>query len=216
MKPESSESTTPQPPMDRRVRRSRSALMRAAITLVGERGTTAVAVSEIAEAADVSRQVLYQQFGDRDGLLLQAGLDLARRELIEGPAYGSYDSTDMTDRAGVLAMARHFAEYRGFYRAMFTGSCAFDLNKALTELITPANREVVRQRYGAHLDPELVDDLATFLTGGASAVVNTWVVEGEEPLDPEEFTDRLMRMVPVVAAALGRSTTPPRNQEQRR
>ncbi|MDX3617833.1 TetR/AcrR family transcriptional regulator [Streptomyces europaeiscabiei] len=213
MKQEPTESTTPPPRMDRRVRRSRSALMRAAIALVTERGTTAVPVSEIAEAADVSRQVLYQQFGDRDGLLLRAALDLARRELIEGPAY---DSADMTDRAGVLAMARHFAEHRGFYRAMFTGSCAFDLNRALTELIIPANREVVRHRHGTDLAPELVDDLATFLTGGASAVVNTWVVAGEEPLDPEEFTDRLMRMVPVVATALGRSTTPAPNQEQRR
>ncbi|MDT0569949.1 TetR/AcrR family transcriptional regulator [Streptomyces sp. DSM 3412] len=213
MKQEPSEPTTPQPPMDRRVRRSRSALIRAAIALVTERGTTAVPVSEIAEAADVSRQVLYQQFGDRDGLLLQAGLDLARRELIESPPY---DSADMTDHAGVLAMARHFAEHRGFYRAMLTGSCAFDLNKALTELLVPVNREFVRQRYGGHLDPELVDDLATFLTGGASAVVNTWVVEGEEPLDPEKFTDRLLRMAPVVAAAPGRSTPPPPHQERHR
>ncbi|MER6158886.1 TetR/AcrR family transcriptional regulator [Streptomyces sp. NPDC001868] len=216
MKPEPSAPagpTTPRPPMDRRVRRSRSALMRAAIALVTERGTTAIPVSEIAEAADVSRQVLYQQFGDRDGLLLRAALDLARRELIEGPAY---EAADATDRAGVLAMARHFAEHRGFYRAMLTGSRAFDLNRGLTELIVPANREVVRRRYGTDLAPELVDDLATFLTGGASAVVNTWVVEGEDPLDPEEFTDRLMRMLPVVATALGRSTTPAPNQEQRR
>ncbi|MGW0846238.1 TetR/AcrR family transcriptional regulator [Streptomyces sp. NPDC002787] len=214
MAPEPTDSTPPQPPMDRRVRRSRSALTRAAIALVAERGTTAIPVSEIAEAADVSRQVLYQQFGDRDGLLLQAALDLARRELIEGLPN---DAADMTDRAGVLAMARHFAEHRAFYRAMFTGSCAFDLNQALTELITPVNRDVVRRRYGAHLDPELVDDLATFLTGGASAVVNTWIVAGEEPLDPEEFTDRLMRMVPVVTAVLGRSTPlPTPNQEPRR
>ncbi len=199
--------------MDRRVRRSRAALMRAASALVTERGSTAVTVSEIAEAADVSRQVLYQQFGDRDGLLLQAALDLARRELIEGAAH---NSADMTDRTGVLAMARHFAEHRGFYRAMLTGSCAFELNAALTELIIPVNRQVVRRRYGAHLEPELAEDLTTFLTGGASAVVNTWVVAGAEPLDPEEFIDRLMRMVPVVTAALGRSTTPPPEQEQRR
>ncbi|BBC38414.1 hypothetical protein SGFS_097080 [Streptomyces graminofaciens] len=185
--------------------------MRATIDLVTERGTTAVPVSEIAEAADVSRQVLYQQFGDRDALLLQAALDLARRELLEGAAY---DPDTMTERAGVLAMARHFAEHRGFYRPMLTGSCAFALNKTLTELIIPVNREVVRQKYGNHLAPELVDDLATFLTGGASAVVNTWIVEGEEPLDPEAFTDRLMRMTPVVTAAMGRSTTP--HQEERR
>ena len=71
-----------EPARDRRVRRSRAALMRAAVALVSERESTAVTVSEIAEAADVSRQVLYQQFGDRDALLLEAALDLVRRELL--------------------------------------------------------------------------------------------------------------------------------------
>jgi len=51
-------------------------------SLVTERGTAAVSLSDIAEAADVSRRVVYQHFGDRDTLLLEAGLDLARRELL--------------------------------------------------------------------------------------------------------------------------------------
>jgi hypothetical protein len=33
-------------------------------------------------AADVSRQLVYQQFGDRDTLLLEAALDLATTELV--------------------------------------------------------------------------------------------------------------------------------------
>lgn len=48
------------------------------------------------------------------------------------------------------------------------------------------------------LAPELLDDLALFLTGGSAAVINTWVIEGSDPLDPEAFTDRLLRMLPVV------------------
>ncbi|MFD0487807.1 helix-turn-helix domain-containing protein [Saccharopolyspora spinosporotrichia] len=55
-----------EPVRDRRVRRSRAALMRAAVELVTERGTAAVTLSDIAEAADVSRRVVYQHFGDRD------------------------------------------------------------------------------------------------------------------------------------------------------
>ena len=67
------------PARDRRVRRSRAALMAAAITLVTERGTADVPVSDLAEAADVSRRLVYQQFRDRDTLLLEAALDLAGR-----------------------------------------------------------------------------------------------------------------------------------------
>ena len=76
------ESPTLPPARDRRVRRSRAVLMAAAVTLVSERGTADVPVAEIADTADVSRRLVYQQFHDRETLLLEAALDLARRELL--------------------------------------------------------------------------------------------------------------------------------------
>ncbi|MEV6877657.1 helix-turn-helix domain-containing protein [Amycolatopsis sp. NPDC051128] len=186
--------TTEAPAKDRRVRRSRAALMRAAVELVGARDSAAVPVSDIAEAADVSRQVLYQQFGDRDALVLEAALDLVRRELL--------DDLPDDERASMLALARHFAAHRRFYRALLTGSSAFALNKALTGLFLPLNRQHIAQLLGRRLDARGVEDLAAFLTGGAAAVVNTWVIEGPEPLDPEEFTGRLMRIRTVVTAMI--------------
>lgn len=193
--------TTAAPAKDRRVRRSRSALMRAAVALVTERDSTAVPVSDIAEAADVSRQVLYQQFGDRDALVLEAALDLVRRELLAGLADAEHRQGG---RAAMLALGRHFAEHRRFYRALLTGSCAFALNKALTGLFLPLNRQSLELLPGERLDDRTAEDLAAFMTGGAAVVVNTWVVEGPDPLDPEEFTDRLMRLWSVV---LGTITT---------
>ncbi|MFD9122937.1 TetR/AcrR family transcriptional regulator [Streptomyces bottropensis] len=80
--------------------------MRAAVELVTERGTAAVPLSDIAEAADVSQRVVYQHFGDRDALLLEAGLDLARRELLPQLADAPPGTTT---REQTLATARHFA-----------------------------------------------------------------------------------------------------------
>jgi len=54
---------------------------------------------------------------------------------------------------------------------------------------------------GDRLDPQAVDDLATFMTGGAAALVRTWVVHGADPLDPDAFTDRLLRTVYPAAEA---------------
>jgi len=198
------------PARDRRVRRSRAALLGAAIALVSERGTTAIPLSDIAEAADVSRQLIYQQFGDRDTLLLEAALDLAQRELLPAVA----DASPATGRAKALAMARYFADYRLFYRAMLTGACAFDLNKALTGMIMPLNRRVVQRIYGEQLDGDMVEGIALFLTGGAAAIFNDWVVEGTDPLDPEEFTDRYMRMVSVVTDAMRQSNAGSHGKEQ--
>jgi AcrR family transcriptional regulator len=181
-----------EPAADRRVRRSRAALMSAAIALVTERGTAAVTLSEIAEAADVSRRVVYQHFGDRDMLLLEAGLDLARRELLP-----------RLPELGALAVSRHFAGHRVFYRALLTGPCAYGLDRGLIRLLLPVNRDGVRRLCGDRLGPEAVDDLAAFMTGGAAALVTAWVVEGADPLDPEAFTERLLRTVAVLTTAIG-------------
>jgi AcrR family transcriptional regulator len=200
--------TRASPVQDRRVRRSRAALMHAAITLVSERGTAAVSISDIADAADVSRPVLYQHFGDRDTLLLEAALDLAARDLL--PRITGTAPADPRQRA--LAVARHFADHRAFYRAMLMSSSGFALNKSLSGLLIPVNRLLVQQLSGSTLDPEGAEDLATFLTGGGAAVINTWVVEGADPLDPEAFTDRLMRMMPIATAGLRRPPTTPHTE----
>lgn len=187
----------PVPSADRRVRRSRTALFEAAVRLVTERETTAISVSELAEAADVSRRVVYQHFEDKDALLLAAALDLARRAAAEraeripgtGPAAA---------RANVVDIGRHMAEHRAFYRTMLTGSCAYAFDRALCEVFAPANRQIVHARYGDRLDPATVDDLIDFLTGGVAAIVHTWVIEADDPLDAENLADRLATLLPLV------------------
>ncbi|HVV12242.1 TetR/AcrR family transcriptional regulator [Amycolatopsis sp.] len=173
---------------DRRVLRSRTALLDAAVRLVSERGSTSVSITDLAQAADVSRQLVYLHFGDRDALLVAAALELVRRELPldtvrAGPPVG---------RPAVLAAVRHFARHGAFYRAMLTGSCAFALTSALTEVLAPVNREIVRGFAGADQDGEALDDLAIFVTGGSGAIINAWLLAGAE--DPGECTDRLLRL----------------------
>jgi AcrR family transcriptional regulator len=77
--------------------------MAAAVRLVSESGTTALPVAEFTDAADVSRQLVYLQFGDKDALLVAAAADLVQRELM--PAIDGGDPI----RSRVLATAGHFA-----------------------------------------------------------------------------------------------------------
>jgi AcrR family transcriptional regulator len=179
-----------EPARDPRVRRTRAAVLQAVVDLVTERGTTAVTVSEIAEAADVSRRVVYQHFGDLDTVLLEAGLDLARRELLPCLA----DLREPVDgRAETLVMTRHFADNRVFYRALLTGSCAYALDRGLISLMLPVNRQGVAHKYGDRLSAQAIDDLAAFITGGAGSFVTAWVIDGAP--DPEAFTDRLLSVI---------------------
>ena len=179
-----------EPARDPRVRRTRAAVLQAVFDLVTERGTTAITVSEIAEAADVSRRVVYQHFGDLDAVLLEAGLDLARRELLPRLA----DLREPVDgRAETLVLARHFAGNRVFYRALLTGSCAYALDRGLISLMLPVNRQGVAHKFGDRLSAQAIDDLAAFITGGAGSFVTTWVIDGAP--DPEAFTDRLLSVI---------------------
>jgi AcrR family transcriptional regulator len=168
--------------VDRRVQRSRAALLAAAVALVSERGTTAIPVTDLAAAADVSRQLVYLQFGDRDALLVAAAADLVTRELTDGA------------RGNTLATARHFATHRPFYRAMLTGSCAGAMARTLNKLFAPANQRMLADRFAA-LDEPTRADLAAFLAGGAGSLINDWLVGGADPLSPEELAGRLYRLM---------------------
>jgi AcrR family transcriptional regulator len=171
--------------------------MHAAVTLVTERETADVPVSDIAAAADVSRRLVYQQFRDRDTLLLEAALDLARRELLPRVTGGP------DPRSQTLALATHMATYRPFYRAVLASPGGFALSRALGGLFLPLNRQAVRLMFGDRLDASTTEDLAMFLTGGWGAFVDAWVVDGPDPLDPEEFTDRLLRAASALVSLAG-------------
>ncbi|WP_237276958.1 TetR/AcrR family transcriptional regulator [Streptomyces caniscabiei] len=173
---------------DRRVRRSRAALMEAAVRLVSQRGTTAVPVTDLTEAADVSRKLLYLHYGDRDALLVAAAVDLVTRELLP-----RIESAPKGPQPRALEMARHFAEHRAFYRAMLTGSCAFAMTRALHDLFGSFMGRAAPELF-EDVAADTAQDLAAFVAGGAIAVVNDWLINSDDPLDPEELTARLNRL----------------------
>jgi AcrR family transcriptional regulator len=190
------EHSRPAPPVqDRRVQRSRTALLTAAVRLVVERETTDIAVTDITDAADVSRKLLYLHFTDREGLLAAAAAELVEQELLP-----RVDEVGDDLREQTLVLARHFAERRVFYRAMLTGSCAFAMAGTLNDLFGSLNRTLVRELY-AGLDEPTVADLAAFFTGGASLLLNTWLIDGADPLRPEDLADRLLRVASVLGPA---------------
>lgn len=173
--------------------------MGAAIALVSARGTANVPVSDIADAAGVSRQLVYLHFGDRDTLLLEAALDLTRRELAD-PWKQAPCEAEVRDHA--LAISRHFADHRGFYRAMFNSASAFALSRAVSALLSPLRRNSLEARFGEILPARLADDLGAFINGGSAALVHAWVTETDGPLDPEAMADRLLAVGQVLRAAL--------------
>jgi AcrR family transcriptional regulator len=173
------------------VRRSRSALLSAAIRLVTERETTEISVTDLAEAADVTRRVLYQHFGDRDALLVAAAVELLTQELL--PRLPQ----DLETAATTLVLARHFAEHRRFYRAVLTGSCAYAATRTVNGLFRPYSMVSARQLFG-DLDEQAAGEIAEYFTGATATALTAWLVDGPAPLDPQEFAERLLRIQSVL------------------
>ena len=180
---------------DPRAQRTRNALMAAAIDLVSARGTAAVTMSDIAGVANVSRKAAYQQFGDRDALLLQTAADLLRRELL--PALESAPR----GRARVLGSARHFVHRRNFYRPVLLSANGLALSRELAACLLPITRESMAAQFGDTVSAVTIADLTTTYVGGNTALLTTWLVDGPEPLDPNDFTDRYFRVQSLVLPA---------------
>lgn len=187
--------------LDPRVRRTRAALLAAAVAVVTERSTTDFSVTELADAADVSRRVLYQHYGDRDGLLVAAAVDLMTRELapaLAELARATLGPSPEETVATVAKFARHFAAHRRFYRALLTGSCAYAVHRRVGELFAPFSQAAARQLFG-ELDEHLTAEIAAYFTAGTTMSFTEWIIDGPEPLDPQQFADRLSRIQSVLA-----------------
>lgn len=100
---------------------TRTALLEAAERLVAERGSSALSVRAVAEAADTTTRAVYSLFGSKDGLLVEAlardafeflYTEIGRLEETTDPA------SDLID-VGVLVFRRFVREHPALYRVAF-------------------------------------------------------------------------------------------------
>jgi AcrR family transcriptional regulator len=164
--------------------------MKAAVRLVTVRGTTAIPLTDIAAEADVSRQVVYQHFAYRDRLLVETTIDLIRRELIPTLEVEIAVPTPSAYRIA-LASAEHFLGYRAFYRALFTGSCAYAISAAIADLYRPFHVRLVQDGLGSDVEPQLLEPLVNFLVAGDDALIVDYVLNGPDDVDPHQMAARV-------------------------
>ena len=105
---------------DRRVRRTKRLLRDALVSLVLERGYSAVTVEDVTERADVGRATFYTHYTDKDELLGQIVADLGEDLKERLRPLVSDSSVGFTGKP-VLEMFRHAAEERDAYRVVLRG-----------------------------------------------------------------------------------------------
>ena len=181
--------------VDPRAERVRTRLREAAFALAHERPVDQLTVGDIVARAEVSRQVFYQHFRDRDDAIATAFTVAfaAATADIDGDA-----------RARILRLFDFAAEHRSMYRNIVPSAVTQRVVTAFRAELHPACVQIATHGMPvvspiASLTPESV---TRFLVGGFMEVLRAWM---ENP-DSTDLTGRASAALDTVNALLGLTT----------
>lgn len=103
------------PPIDRRIQRTRQLLINSLIQLILEKGYEATTVQDIIDRANVGRSTFYSHFQDKEALLMSGFENL--RDVFEG--FQKHSSGETAGWNLVLALFQHAEENRQVFKALF-------------------------------------------------------------------------------------------------
>jgi AcrR family transcriptional regulator len=152
---------------DRRVRRTRTALVEAFLGLVVERGYERITIQDILDRADVGRSTFYAHYRDKEALLVSC-FDGLGAELVT-------DLDALTSGPPSIALFRHAYRNRPIYRALCGRPGGTVVQRHLHAIVTAALR--------AHLQPQLaaagsripVEAMAEFHASALIGLLIWWV-----------------------------------------
>jgi AcrR family transcriptional regulator len=181
---------------DPRAERVRTRLREAAFALAHEQPVDELTVGDIVARAEVSRQVFYQHFTDRDDAVATAFT----------VAFAAATTEEGHDpRTRILRLFDFAAEHRSMYRNVVPSAVMQRVVNAFRTELQPACEEIATQGMPvvspiAGLTP---DSVSRFLVGGFMEVLRSWM---EDP-DSTDLSGRVSAALDTVNALLGLTTS---------
>jgi len=150
---------------DRRVARTKAAVIAAFERLLDERGYTRMTVQEILDAADVGRATFYAHFQGKEGVMEAFVGSVIEHVATPKGAEPGHDFTGRGDMAAQVEHAlRHVVEHRHAVRALLLGGGSQEFVGALRDAAFARLRKVTSGDYEAR-----------FLTGALVETMVRWV-----------------------------------------
>lgn len=173
--------------------RRRQQLLQVALEVFAERGFHPTSMNDLAEAAGVTKPVLYQHFASKRELYLEILDDVGTR-LREAIARATAAATGPRDqvRRGFAAYFRFVADNRAAFRVLFGGGTRRDEEFAAHALrVEQSIADVIAGLIRVEgLDEPTRRLLAHGIVGLAEATSRQWLREGAEA-DPEVLAARV-------------------------
>lgn len=181
---------------DPRAERVRTRLRAAAFALAHERPVDEITVGDLVGRAEVSRQVFYRHFRDRDDAVAAA----FSHEFCASA--GPVDGEDA--RARILRLFGFAAEHRAMYRHVVPSTVTRVVVGTFRDALLPACEDIAAQGMAvlASIAPLPAESVSRFLVGGFMEVLRSWM---EDP-DATDLTARVTVALDTVDALLGIST----------
>lgn len=178
---------------DKRVQRTRQALLGAFFGLVLERRYGEIKVADIVERAGVGRSTFYEHFSSKDGILASS---------LAGPFEVLADATRRADNtAQLIALLRHFWNNRAMARGIFLGGARRKTTAVLVDLIEQRLKiDGVDQPVSLIIPLRLA---SIQLAEGLLAPTTAWLT-GEAKCSPETLALALRRTATAIMSALSR------------
>ncbi len=181
--------------LDRRQRKSRAALQRSLVALIGSKPYADITIDDVVTGADVARGTFYAHYPDKAALLAAATQELID-ELACDVAAASWvgAGTDWRfDGSGLLTLLRHVERNSELYRLVISGEGGPQPRRAVIETLHETARAVFMTAIEHGLAPRQHLGLTvTAYVGALLAVVEDWIDAMHEP-DPPEIAAGFMQ-----------------------
>lgn len=182
------------------------------------RGFHEASMDEIAEAADISKPMLYSYFGSKEGLYF-AFVNLSYRDMIaaidsavaESAAAGAGPKEQL--RAGVRAYYQYVGEHRDAFRVLFRemgdpGGQLEQQRRRLRRRVAAAIQAMLQEvELAASTRPVSAEALAEAFLGAARGLADWWLDHSQWPA--ADVADQLMDLAMVGLRGFGRDRASP-------
>jgi AcrR family transcriptional regulator len=174
-------------------------MMTVAEAVFAERGYAASSMDEIAERVGVSKPMLYEYFGSKEGLLV-ACIRQVRAELHDLTAESVIGAESAEDalRRGLVTFFRYTDEHRRSWELLLRTEAAVVGPTAIAEIEAVRQEQVklhiaLFSAYLPNADPRRLEASAEVLLGGCERL-SVWYVQHDD-VRPEEAAEHIMRMM---------------------
>jgi AcrR family transcriptional regulator len=167
------------------------------------RGFHEASMDEIADLADISKPMIYNYFGSKEGLYF-AYVDLSYREIIAAideavaEAAAAGQCPDQLLRTGVRAYYRYVGEHQDAFRVLFRemgdpGGALATPRHRLSKRVTAAIDAMLKGADGRCPPSVSAEALAEAFLGAARSLADWWLDHSQVPAD--QIADQLMDLM---------------------